>query len=85
VVRGSMPIAPFENNLAYRILDQGGNQIGQGSFLVTAADPGGPATFESPIDLAVAVGQGTIRLELIDQSMADGAIIALDSVVLKAP
>jgi len=33
----------------------------------------------------VAVGQGTIRLELIDQSMADGAIIALDSVVLKAP
>ncbi len=82
VVKGNMPIAPFENNLVYRIFDQAGEVLGVGSFMVTAEDLGAPATFDQPIDLSDIPLGTMIRLELVEKSPANGSTIALDSVEL---
>ncbi len=82
VLKGNMPIAPFENNLVYRIYDQQGQQLGVGSFLVNAEDMGAPATFDQPIDLSDIPLGIIIRLELVEKSPADGSTLALDSVEL---
>jgi hypothetical protein len=80
-VKGSMPIGPFENNLAFHIRDSKGDVISAGPFMVNAEEPGSPAIFEPFIDFS-AFPKGDILLQLIDVSMADGSIIALDSVEL---
>jgi hypothetical protein len=82
VVKGSMPIAPFENNLVYRIFSQEGERLGMGSFLVTAEDMGAPATFDQPIDLSNIPLGIIIRIELVEKSPADGSTIAMNSVEL---
>ena len=82
-VKGSMPIAPFENNLGYRILDSLGKQLVQASFLVKADQPGGPATFDQTIDLSTLAEAGGVRLELVEVSMANGSILTLNSVRIK--
>lgn len=82
-VKGRMAIAPFENNLGYRILDSQGKQLVRASFLVTADQPGGPATFDQGIDLSSLAGVGLVRLELVEVSMADGSILTLNSIRLK--
>lgn len=79
-VTGSMPIAPFENTLSYRIFDSSGNMIGQGPFMVTAADMGAPATFDNTLVIPGAVSGSTYRIELEETSMADGRTLCLNSV-----
>jgi hypothetical protein len=81
-VKGSMPIAPFENNLAYHVINQNGKKIAEGAFMVKADQPGGPATFDQTIDLSKLRGAGLVRLELVEVSMADGSILTLNSVHL---
>ena len=83
LTRGSLPVAPFENNLAYRIVSNQGKVLLQGAFLVKADQPGGPATFEQEIDLGALAGSGAVRLELFEVSMADGSTVALNSVALQ--
>lgn len=51
--KGRMPIAPFENNLAYRIYDQSGIQLAQGPFPVSADEPGSTAEFDHAVDLSI--------------------------------
>lgn len=83
-VTGSMPIAPFENNLAYRISDDSGNILAGGSFAVNSDGMGGPATFDTRIEIPELPVGTVIWIELLDTSMADGSILALDSVRLRA-
>jgi hypothetical protein len=79
-VTGSMPIAPFENTLSYRIFDASGNMIEQGPFMVTAADMGAPATFDNTLTIPGALSGSTYRIELEEMSMADGSAVCLNSV-----
>jgi hypothetical protein len=81
---GSMPIAPFENNLSFKILDLNGRQIFQSGFMVRAEDMGAPASFNNSISLALAELQVGLQyiLELSELSMADGSLLALDAVVI---
>jgi hypothetical protein len=79
-VKGSMPIAPFENTLMYTIYDETNTVIDQGAFMVTAADMGAPATFDNQITLPAAASGTKLRIELKEVSMADGSTLCLNSV-----
>lgn len=81
-LQGSVTIAPFENNLVYRIIDQQGNKLAEGPVMVKADGLGGPGTFNTTIDLSKIPPGLLVRLELVDQSAADGSTLAMDSVEL---
>lgn len=79
-LRGDVTIAPFENNLVYRLYDKESNLLAEGPVAVSAPDLGAPGTFEALIPLTdVPLGE-PVRLEVIDVSMADGSVLAMDSV-----
>lgn len=81
-IKGSVAIAPFENNLAYRIFDVSGIELAAGPIAVTAADFGAPGTFDTVIPLGKALSDTVIRIEVQDLSAADGSLLAMDSVEL---
>ncbi|MHB8087552.1 MAG: Gmad2 immunoglobulin-like domain-containing protein [Anaerolineaceae bacterium] len=82
-IAGSMPVAPFENNLSLTILDQAGAEFYRGGFMVISEDMGEPAVFDNEITLP-AIPSGTwVKLELTDISMADGSVISMESVLVK--
>lgn len=81
-IRGSVAIAPFENNLVYRILDLGGVELAIGSITVDAADLGVPGTFDQTILLGKVLSGAAIRIEVQDISAEDGSLFAMDSVEL---
>jgi hypothetical protein len=81
-LKGSVAIAPFENNLAYSIKDGAGVELSRGSVNVTAADPGGPGTFDATIPLGTILSSTVIFIEIQDISAADGSLLAMDSVEL---
>lgn len=76
---GSVSIAPFENNLSFFVYDEDGNQYMAGPVTVTAPDFGAPGTFDTTMVLDT-LSAGTYYIEIQDQSAADGAILALESV-----
>jgi hypothetical protein len=77
---GSMPIAPFENTLVYRVYDENNTVIGQGPFMVSAADMGAPATFDVEITLPSVSTGAKLRIELQETSMANSSTLCLASV-----
>lgn len=81
-VKGSVAIAPFENNLTYSIQDVGGIELARGAINVSAADPGAPGTFDEVISLGNILSGAVIKLEVQDISAADGSLFAMDSVEL---
>ena len=81
-IQGKVAIAPFENNLVYRIYDISGIELSAGAIPVTAPDLGAPGIFESIVPLGRALSGSIIRLEVQDQSVADGSLLAMDSVEL---
>lgn len=81
-VSGSMPIAPFENMLVYTLYDDQGQQLDRAGFPVGAEEMGGPAAFDQTIPLPALPTGSRIRLELSEESMADGSILSSDSVYL---
>ena len=81
-VKGSVTIAPFENKLAYHLSDASGNLISEGSLSVTAADAGGPGSFDTSIDLSKITSGTKFRLDILDLSAADNAVLDMDSVAL---
>ena len=81
-VRGKVAIAPFENNLVYRIFDVGGVELSSGSIDVAATELGGPGTFEAVIPIGVVLSGAVIRLEVQDVSAEDSSLFAMDSVEL---
>ncbi|MBA4384451.1 MAG: hypothetical protein C0410_06920 [Anaerolinea sp.] len=82
-LKGSMPIAPFENNLSFKIVDLDGTDLYNTGFMVTSADLGMPAAFNNEITLPVLPSGAWVRLELAELSMADGSVICMDSILVK--
>ncbi|MEP7135317.1 MAG: Gmad2 immunoglobulin-like domain-containing protein [Chloroflexota bacterium] len=80
--KGNVTIAPFENNLAYRIYDLAGVELSAGSINVTAPKLGGPGTFDSVVSLGTILSSSVVRVEIQDISAADGSLFAMDSVEL---
>ena len=81
-IKGSVAIAPFENNLAYRIFDVSGIELSAGPVMVSAPDHGAPGTFDAIIPLGDVLSGAIIRIEVQDVSAADGSLLAMDSVEL---
>ena len=81
-IKGNVAIAPFENNLVYRIFDVGGVELAIGSITVNAAELGGPGTFDESISLGKILSGAAIRVEVQDVSARDGSLLAMDSVEL---
>ena len=81
-IKGSVAIAPFENNLVYRIYDVSGIELAAGPIAVTAADLGAPGTFDAVIPLGSVLSGTVIHIEVQDLSAADGSLLAMDSVEL---
>ncbi len=83
VIKGNMPIAPFENNLRLAVYDLAGTTLYETGFMVTSSDVGGPATFENQVSLPDLASDSWVRIELAELSMADGSLMASKSVVVK--
>jgi hypothetical protein len=81
-VAGNVAIAPFENNLVYRIYDVSGIELSVGAISFSAEDLGAPGTFDTIIPIGNALSGAVIRLEVQDISAADGSLLAMDSVEL---
>jgi hypothetical protein len=81
-VKGKVAVAPFENNLTYVIKDAGNVELSRGAVPVTAADLGGPGTFEVTIPLSDILSGAVISIEIQDVSVADGSLQGMDSVHL---
>lgn len=80
-LKGSVSVAPFENNLVISLFDAKGTKVASLPLMVNAAEMGGPGTFETQVDLAAAgVPAGQVRVEVADQSPADGSPLALAAV-----
>lgn len=83
---GSVTIAPFENNLACIFYDaQTDEQLAAYPCMVDAPDLGAPGTFDVELPLDAAFSGRLIRIELQDQNMADGSLLAMASVTLRVP
>jgi len=80
---GTVTIAPFENNLVYRIFDLGGVELSAGPITVEAPDLGAPGTFEKAIDLGNIITNTTVRIQVEDRNAADGSLFAMDSIILQ--
>ena len=81
-VKGKVEIAPFENNLTYSIKDGAGVELSRGAVRVTAANPGGPGTFDAVIPLGQILSSTVVILEIQDVSAEDGSLLGMDSVQL---
>jgi hypothetical protein len=81
-IKGDITIAPFENNLIYRIYDLGGVELSAGPINVDATGLGSPGTFEKAIDLGDILTNTTIRITVEDINVKDGSLFAMDSVIL---
>jgi hypothetical protein len=81
-VQGKVAIAPFENNLVYRIFDVSGIELSAGAITVSVPDLGAPGTFDSVISLGHILSGAIIRVEVQDVSAADDSLLAMDSVEL---
>ena len=83
-ITGSVSISPFENTLLVRIMDANNSPFYQGPIQVDTPDMGAPGTFDVLVDLSsFPADPGMIRIEIMDLSMADGSILAMDSVDVK--
>ena len=81
-VRGSVTIAPFENDLEYHVYDLGGVDLSIGAISVASPAPGAPGTFNSVIKLGNILSGAVVRLEVRDINTADGSSFAMDSIEL---
>jgi hypothetical protein len=82
-ITGSMPIAPFENNLSFKVYDLSGKELFNSGFMVSSADVGQPANFDNTVTLPALPSGSLVRLELAELSMADGSMLTMDSILVK--
>lgn len=73
-LRGRVTVLPFENNLVYRIYDQGNTLLQEGAVTVDGGTGQG-GTFAVPISISAAPSGG-LRLEVVDIDQADGQVLA---------
>lgn len=83
LIKGTVTIAPFENNLVYRVFDSEMVQRAEGPVTVDAPDLGAPGTFELPLGLIDMGCTGWVTVTISDLSAADGSILAMDSIELQ--
>ncbi len=77
-LRGNVTIAPFENNLVYKVYIPGMVEpFTQGPLMVDAPDFGAPGVFELPLNFTAAGYTGPVYITLSDLSAADGSLLAL--------
>ncbi len=81
-VQGSMPIAPFENNLLYRVYDMNFNVLDAGPFGVTASEPGGAAQFDNLVSSSGFLPGTMVWFELSELSAADGTALVIERIKL---
>jgi hypothetical protein len=84
-VIGSTTIGPFENTLGYNVYAQNNSLVSSGSVMTDSPNPGDPGNFELTIDLSASGLTGLVRIEIVEYSMADGSVLALDSVLIGIP
>ena len=83
VIKGSVTISPFENNLVYTVfLPDTKDPVAQAGFTINADGLGGPGTFELPLDFTAAGFKGPARIEISDVSPADGSYLAVNTLFL---
>ncbi len=82
-ITGTMPIAPFENNLQVQFIGQDGMANFIGSFMVDAEEMGQPATFNVTMPLSAFPSGSLVKIQLMEVSMADGSPMLIDSVLVK--
>jgi hypothetical protein len=82
-LKGNITIAPFENNLVYRVYDLGGVELSAGPISVEATAPGVSGSFEKAVDLGNIITNTTIRITIEDINVEDGSLFAMDAVILQ--
>lgn len=82
-IKGSFTIAPFENNITYRVYGPDNALLLEAGSMVNAPDLGAPGTFIIPLDVAALGVKGRIRVEVFESSAADGSTVMLDSIFLE--
>jgi pimeloyl-ACP methyl ester carboxylesterase len=80
-IKGGISLTPFENNLAYRIIDASGAEIGSGP-ITTVGELGKPATFDATITFTPSLS-GTGRLFVEDINEAGGPPFATAAIDLQ--
>ena len=78
-VRGWISTVPFENNLTYRVYNEGGVVIERG-WITVERDLGDHGTFAKSITLASAPAAGPVRIEVRDVNEADGSLFTSTTV-----
>jgi hypothetical protein len=81
-IKGNVTVAPFENNLVYRIFDLGGVELSVGALTVTSSSPGETGTFDAMIPLGNILSGTNVRIEVQDLNAANGSLFAMDSAEL---
>jgi hypothetical protein len=81
VITGRTAQFPFQGMLNFRITDQGGNQVGSGTFNVVGAT-GEPTSFTASLSFREPPGGGPIRVAIFDQNPASGAVVATAAIEL---
>jgi hypothetical protein len=81
-LKGNVAIAPFENNLVYRIYDVSGIELSAGAIPVKSSEAGAPGTFDESVALGKVLSGAIIRVEVQDLSSKDGSLLGMDSVEL---
>jgi hypothetical protein len=80
---GNITVAPFENNLVYRVYDLGGVELSAGPIPVETSAPGAPGEFEKAVDLGNILTNTTVRVTVEDRNAADNSLLAMDSIFLQ--
>ncbi len=80
---GNITVAPFENNLVYRVYDLGGVELSAGPIPVETSAPGAPGEFEKAVDLGNILTNTTVRVTVEDRNAADDSLFAMDSIFLQ--
>ncbi len=82
-LKGNMPIAPFENNLLIQAFGAQSGANFQNGLMVSSEDMGMPAAIDTTVSLGMFHSGELVLIQLIEESMADGSPMAVDSVVVR--
>jgi hypothetical protein len=79
-LRGTVTIAPFENNLELQAFTADMTEVALAPVTVVASELGGPGTFEVTVTMPHAGITGPVFVTVTDRSAVDGSVMALASV-----
>ncbi len=82
-ISGSFTIGPFENTLVYHVYDRDSKELAAGPLTVDSDGLGAPGAFTLTLDLTSLNYLGPLLVTISENSMADGSLLALDSVLLE--